>query len=118
MRYRLIGFLIRNWLLPSYMVTDQKALTGGCSPPAKAAAGTGEFGANVFGLRIRRDVLEGSVQILEEVRFDPRSGGRKQVGLRRGGRCGLFQERRERLDLISGLNLLHVRHICRIEELS
>ena len=25
----MIGFLISNWVLPSYMVTDQKALTGG-----------------------------------------------------------------------------------------
>jgi len=28
-RYRLIGFLISNCVLPSYIVTDQKALTGG-----------------------------------------------------------------------------------------
>ena len=34
-RYRLIGFLIKNWLLPSYIVTDQNALTGGSSPLAK-----------------------------------------------------------------------------------
>ena len=29
--YRLSRFLIRNWVLPSYIVTDQKALTGGVS---------------------------------------------------------------------------------------
>ena len=29
--YRLSGFLIRSWGLPSYIVTDQKALTGGVS---------------------------------------------------------------------------------------
>src|SRR5947199_10001655 len=28
-RYRLIGFSISNWLLPSYIVTDQNASTGG-----------------------------------------------------------------------------------------
>ena len=29
-RYRLIGFSIRSCVFPSYMVTDQKAFTGGC----------------------------------------------------------------------------------------
>jgi hypothetical protein len=29
--YRLSRFLIRNWVLPSYIATDQKALTGGGS---------------------------------------------------------------------------------------
>ena len=29
--YRLSRFLIRNWVLSSYIVTDQKALTGGVS---------------------------------------------------------------------------------------
>src|SRR5437899_11004564 len=31
-RYRLIGFSISNCVLPSYIVTDQKASTGGYSP--------------------------------------------------------------------------------------
>src|SRR5882757_5480182 len=34
-RYRLIGFSISSWLLPSYMVTDQKASTGGNRPDGK-----------------------------------------------------------------------------------
>src|SRR5438094_10216084 len=33
-RYRLIGFSISNWLLPSYIVTDQTASTGGYCPAA------------------------------------------------------------------------------------
>jgi hypothetical protein len=36
-RYRLIGFSISNWLLPSYMVTDQKASTGGNCPAGKVS---------------------------------------------------------------------------------
>ena len=28
-KYRLIGFSMRSYVLPSYMVTDQNALTGG-----------------------------------------------------------------------------------------
>jgi len=31
-RYRLIGFSISNCVLPSYIVTDQKALAGGSCP--------------------------------------------------------------------------------------
>ena len=31
-RYLFIGFSIRNWVLPSYIVTDQNAFTGGSSP--------------------------------------------------------------------------------------
>src|SRR3954454_24462152 len=36
-RYRSIGFSISNWLLPSYMVTDQKASTGGNCPAGKVS---------------------------------------------------------------------------------
>src|SRR6266852_3710305 len=36
-KYRLIGFSISNWLLPSYMVTDQKASTGGNCPAGKVS---------------------------------------------------------------------------------
>jgi hypothetical protein len=35
--YRLIGFSISNWLLPSYMATDQKASTGGNCPAGKVS---------------------------------------------------------------------------------
>src|SRR5580704_17296830 len=51
MRYRFIGFLMRSWLLPSYMVTDQKAFTGGSCPAGKVnmvSAGNGT-GSHVSG---------------------------------------------------------------------
>ena len=32
----MIGFLINNWLLPSYIVTDQNAFTGGNSPAGES----------------------------------------------------------------------------------
>jgi len=37
MRKRLIGFATRNCVLPSYIVTDQKALTGGSWSLAKVS---------------------------------------------------------------------------------
>src|SRR5439155_26130859 len=37
MRYRLIGFLISSCVLPSYIVTDQKAFTGGNCPAANVS---------------------------------------------------------------------------------
>src|SRR5438132_4246542 len=36
-RYRLIGFSISNCVLPSYMVTDQNAFTGGDCPAGKVS---------------------------------------------------------------------------------
>ena len=64
---------------------------------ARTDADTGEFGADVFALRVRRDELEGSVQILEEVRLDPRSSCWEEIDLRRGWRRGLLEERGKRL---------------------
>ena len=54
---------------------------------------------------------------LEKVVLDSRCSGGNEIDPRRGGRGGLLQEGGQRLRLVTGLNLLDVRHVAGVESL-
>ncbi|MNF98142.1 hypothetical protein D3C84_809950 [compost metagenome] len=64
-----------------------------------------------------RHILQRGRQVLEEVGLDALRGGRHESNLRRSGRRGLMEEGGQRLDLVSRLHLLDIRHVGRIEQL-
>jgi len=84
---------------------------------SRADAEGREFGADGFLFRSGRGELQGEVEILEEVGLHECLVDLREVDRRRGGRRGLLEVGRERLHLVAGLDLDHVRHVGRVEKL-
>src|SRR6266852_1172750 len=84
---------------------------------ARADADAGKLLANDTFFRPRRCELQREVEILEEVFLREFLVDLWEVDGRRGSRRRLFQIGGKRLHLVAGLDLLNIRHVCRIEKL-